>query len=185
MNDKDRLNEPTLANLEAKYGNAGGHANEGPENDMLPAEEPLDKEAVRAFAKTDAVEAMGLARAWRNRRAGSPCVEIASSPTFSTGSMHGQRLEQARNENWPDDLRDAYYDAFVLDLAAGNVALIQALSQDAEWTIGTYVVDLNDWEWRDGTFPLGKTWQTNEPLNAKWRARSRRLRFRRWFKGQK
>jgi hypothetical protein len=168
MDDEDR---PSLDELEAKYGrmDLDSEFEDDDEFDSEP-QSSADAEEARAFAKADAVDAMGLARNWGRSSRKGPCVEIASYEPGLFQSQHQQRLLQIERENWSADVCDAYYEAFVLDLAAGNVALIQALGSNAERVTGTY--------------PLGKTWQMTGRLDSKWRSRSRWTGFRRWFQGK-
>ena len=79
-------------------------------------------------------------------------------------------------------MRGAYFEAFVLDLATGNVALVRQLRPDAyQVPVGYYVVDLDLWE---PTFPNFQFGSVIDRANDShwWRARSRWRRLRLWLK---
>jgi hypothetical protein len=132
---------------------------------------PSEAEAV-SYAKEDAAEAVGIARARDNPY---PVVTIADGADHhaQTTGFH-KRWWRARDEHWPDGIRDAYDEAFTRECLAAEVAVVELRFDAAQgaWTnIG--VVDLARWE---PTFPFDREstgWIQQDPRSrVGWRRRS-------------
>lgn len=112
---------------------------------------------------------MGLARERRGDAGAYPAVCIADP--YGRNSAFRERLGRARADQWPDDVFEAYLHAFVLDLAAGNVALVQRPRSGYE-APEYFVVDLEIWKSIVDGYRLGEMLVSSDPYKE-WRPRSR------------
>jgi hypothetical protein len=124
------------------------------------------------MGRDDSTEAIGLARSGAQAY---PLVTIAD------GSEHGaettgfhKRWWRQFDEDWSEDVREAYNRAFTDELTAARVAVVE-LAFDAatgKWS-NIAVVDLNRWE---PTFPFDPAtggWVKQDPRSrVGWRRRS-------------
>jgi hypothetical protein len=152
-----------------------------PERDRSPS-----PAVILATAKENGLEAVGLARTWDRHRGAvkaSPLVQI--SGTESGHSRHGETTDPRRQwPHWSEDARDAYYTAFLSELMAGNVALVQRGTPENFDVIAEYVVDLSAWQRRgrrSRQHRPGDVYRANpeRPDSPNWKPRSRWLRVQR------
>lgn len=126
----------------------------------------------------DSTEAIELAR---SEGLAYPVVTIAdgSDHRAQTTGFH-KRWWRQLDEDWPEDLREAYNQAFTQELTAAQVAVVEFRFDAAggrQWSnIG--VVDLQRWE---PTFPFDPTtggWVQQDPRSrVGWRRRSALRKF--------
>jgi hypothetical protein len=142
---------------------------------------PAESELL-SLAKDDAAEAIEIAR---RRDSPYPVVTIADGADHhaQTTGFH-KRWWRARDENWPQGLRDAYDDAFTRELLTAEVAVVELRFDAAHgaWS-NVGVVDLARWE---PTFPFDREstgWiQQDARSRVGWRPRSV---LRKWFRRDK
>jgi len=117
---------------------------------------PSEAEAVQ-MARDDSTEAIEVARSGGQAFAVVTIADGAEHDAQTTG-FH-RRWWRQLDEDWPEDLREAYNEAFTRELTAAGVAVVE-LHFDAaggSWSnIG--VVDLERWE---PTFPF-------DPAKSGW-----------------
>jgi hypothetical protein len=117
---------------------------------------PSEVEAAK-MAREDSREAVEIARR-RDRVFAVATIADGADHNAQTTGFH-KRWWRQLDEDWPENLRDTYNEAFTQELLAARVAVIE-LHFDAargNWTnIG--VVDLEQWE---PTFPF-------DPKNSGW-----------------
>jgi hypothetical protein len=133
---------------------------------------PTESEAA-AIGREDSAEAIEAARLHGGTY---PVVTIADGADHhaQTGGFH-KRWWRQHDEDWPEDVKAAYNDAFTNELLGAKVAVVELRFDAAggrKWT-NVGVVDLEQWE---PTFPFDPTstgWVRQDPRSrVGWRRRS-------------
>jgi hypothetical protein len=132
---------------------------------------PSEAEAAE-MGRDDSREAIEVAR---RRDASFPIATIADGAEHGaqTTGFHKHWWRQ-QDEDWPENLRETYNEAFTRELIAARVAVVELQFDTAKgkWT-NVGVVDLEQWE---PTFPFDPSssgWVQQDPRSrVGWRRRS-------------
>jgi hypothetical protein len=147
---------------------------------MVPMRQP-SRADVAAFAAEDAADATEYARNQVNPRWAVVSLSDGRDRDGWPQTDFHRRWWQSHDQDWPEELQDAYIDAFALELTDANFALIELLheSKGREWT-SVGVVDLEWWE-PEFPFERGKWVRQAYGSTKGWRRKSalRKLRRRR------
>jgi hypothetical protein len=124
------------------------------------------------MGREDSVEAIAAAR---GQGVAYPIATIADGAEHDaqTTGFH-KRWWRQHDEHWPEDIREAYNEAFTRELMAARVAVVELQFDTArgKWT-NVGVVDLQQWEPTFPFDPASTGWVQQDPRSrVGWRRRS-------------
>lgn len=131
------------------------------------------------FAKQDAASAIEYARGQGNPRWAVVSLSDGGDRDGWPQTEFHRRWWRLHDQEWPDEVQDAYIDAFAHELTEANFAVIELLHADRrrKWT-SVGVVDLELWE-PEFPYERGK-WVRQEYGSTKgWKRKSAIWKLRR------